>query len=144
MMYDITNFPQVATEDQITITDQGVEVNLKSDLKNYFVGNSSLQYVGEKIFHFMDDYTITRNVAVFILDNINANFSATSSTIKDSRVGFTVIKDENNEEVLEMFIYSYEPTEFLVEDYEGMKDFATEDEPAMYYYPLRYHFKRVQ
>lgn len=144
MMYDITNFPQVATEDQITITDQGVEVNLKSDLKNYFVGNSSLQYVGEKIFHFMDDYTITRNVAVFILDNINANFSATSSTIKDSRVGFTVIKDENNEEVLEMFIYSYEPTEFLVEDYEAMKDFATEDEPAMYYYPLRYHFKRVQ
>ena len=144
MSYDITNFPQVATEDQITITDQGVEVNLKSDLKNYFVGNSSLQYVGEKIFHFMDDFTITRNVAVFILDNINANFSATSSTIKDSRVGFTVVKDENNEEVLEMFIYSYEPTEFLVEDYEAMKDIATEDEPAMYYYPLRYHFKRVQ
>lgn len=52
MMYDITNFPQVATEDQITITDQGVEVNLKSDLKNYFVGNSSLQYVGEKVFRF--------------------------------------------------------------------------------------------
>ncbi|PWM10190.1 MAG: hypothetical protein DBY02_01860 [Coprobacter fastidiosus] len=144
MSYDITNFPQVATEDQITITDQGVEVNLKSDLKNYFVGNSSLQYVGEKIFHFMEDFTITRNVAVFILDNINANFSATSSTIKDSRVGFTVVKDENNEEVLEMFIYSYEPTEFLVEDYEAMKDIATEDEPAMYYYPLRYHFKRVQ
>ena len=43
-----------------------------------------------------------------------------------------------------MFIYSYEPTEFLVEDYEAMKDIATEDEPAMYYYPLRYHFKRVQ
>ena len=64
MMYDMTK-NTIATENQITITDQGVEVNLKSDLKNYFVGNSSLQYVGEKIFHFMDDYTITRNVAVF-------------------------------------------------------------------------------
>ena len=144
MTYDITIFPQVSVEDQISISDQGIEVKLKSDLKNYFVGNSSLQYVGEKEFRFTDNFYIKRNVAVFILDNINANFSATSSTIKDSRVGFTVIKDENNEEVLEMFIYSYEPTEFLVEDYEAMKDIATEDEPAMFGYPLRYHFKRVQ
>ena len=144
MMYDISTFPQVSTEDQITISDQGIEVNLKSDLKNYFVGNSSLQYVGEKIFRFADNYTIQRNVAVFILDNINANFSATSSTIKDSRVGFAVVEGENGEDVLEMFIYSYEPTDFLVEDYEMMKDYATEDEPAMYYYPLRYTFKRVQ
>jgi len=77
-------------------------------------------------------------------DNINANFSAQSSTIKDSRVAFAVIKDDNNEEVLEVIVYSYEPTDFLVEEYNGMKDFATEDEPAMIYYPLRYHFKRVQ
>lgn len=116
----------------------------KDYYENYFVGNSSLQYVGEKIFHFADNYTIQRNVAVFILDNINANFSATSSTIKDSRVGFAVVEGENGEDVLEMFIYSYEPTDFLVEDYEMMKDYATEDEPAMYYYPLRYTFKRVQ
>ncbi|WP_455496807.1 hypothetical protein [Coprobacter sp.] len=144
MMYDITAFPQVSTEDQIIISDQGLEVNLKSDLKNYFVGNSSLQYIGEKLFRFLDNISIRRNVSIFVLDKINANFSATSSTIKNSRVGFTVIKDENNEEVLEMFIYSYEPTDFLVDDYNGMKDFGTEDEPAMYYYPLRYHFKRVQ
>lgn len=114
MMYDITAFPQVSTEDQIIISDQGLEVNLKSDLKNYFVGNSSLQYIGEKLFRFLDNISIRRNVSIFVLDKINANFSATSSTIKNSRVGFTVIKDENNEEVLEMFIYSYEPTDFLV------------------------------
>ena len=103
-----------------------------------------MKYIQEQIFRFPEDYLLKRTGFVFVLNNINANFSAQSSTIKDSRVAFAVIKDDNNEEVLEVIVYSYEPTDFLVEEYNGMKDFATEDEPAMIYYPLRYHFKRVQ
>ena len=144
MSYDLSKFPSVSSEDQLTISDGGLEVNMKSDLKNYFVGNSEMKYIQEQIFRFPEDYLLKRTGFVFVLNNINANFSAQSSTIKDSRVAFAVIKDDNNEEVLEVIVYSYEPTDFLVEEYNGMKDFATEDEPAMIYYPLRYHFKRVQ
>ena len=140
----MSKFPSVSSEDQLTISDGGLEVNMKSDLKNYFVGNSEMKYIQEQIFRFPEDYLLKRTGFVFVLNNINANFSAQSSTIKDSRVAFAVIKDDNNEEVLEVIVYSYEPTDFLVEEYNGMKDFATEDEPAMIYYPLRYHFKRVQ
>lgn len=144
LSYDLSKFPSVSSEDQLTISDGGLEVNIKSDLKNYFVGNSEMKYIQEQIFRFPEDYLLKRTGFVFVLNNINANFSAQSSTIKDSRVAFAVIKDDNNEEVLEVIVYSYEPTDFLVEEYNGMKDFATEDEPAMIYYPLRYHFKRVQ
>ena len=144
LSYDLSKFPSVSSEDQLTISDGGLEVNMKSDLKNYFVGNSEMKYIQEQIFRFPEDYLLKRTSFVFVLNNINANFSAQSSTIKDSRVAFAVIKDDNNEEVLEVIVYSYEPTDFLVEEYNGMKDFATEDEPAMIYYPLRYHFKRVQ
>lgn len=146
LTYDLSKFPQIAAnnEDIIIINDEGFLPDLKSDLKNYFTGNSGMQYIGERVFRFMDDISIRRTAAIFSLNNINANFSATSTTPKASRVAMSVIKDENNDDVLEMIIYSYEPTDFLVEEYNAMKEYADEDYPAMDGYPLRYHFKRVQ
>ena len=73
MSYDLSKFPSVSSEDQLTISDGGLEVNMKSDLKNYFVGNSEMKYIQEQIFRFPEDYLLKRTGFVFVLNNINAN-----------------------------------------------------------------------
>ena len=106
-----------------------------------------MKYNQEQIFRFPEDYLLKRTGFVFVLNNINANFSAQSSTIKDSRVAFAVIKDDNNEEVLEVIVYSYEPTDFLTGTYydETHPGWGEPKEyPMRELYPLVFRFNKVE
>ncbi|MCH5327554.1 MAG: hypothetical protein J1E02_00905 [Coprobacter sp.] len=140
---DDSVFPVVSPDDRITISDDGFDIESTSDLKNYFAGHSSMKYINQKQFHPGMSWP-GMEASVFVLDNINAPYSANKTDIKPSRVAFTVEQDEDGEDVLWVFVYSYEPIEFLMSYYELGQDYATEEDPAMYGCELSYTFKRVK
>ena len=115
---------------------------VQGDLAKY-LRNCEVVYIGEEPEQLWDQdaYGIKRDVVTLELSKANVNYSVTNVA---ERKAIVLVRLLNKGKVLEFRIVDYEPTDFLVEEYNGMKDFATEDEPAMIYYPLRYHFKRVQ
>ena len=106
-------FPVLNTEDSFTIDVEAATFtpDFKSGFKNYFTGVSNITKDMTVILRGIGSKT---DLQTFNFDNINRNFSAkTNSDNKNAIVGIQLIKNETGEDILDMYIIDYTPTDFL-------------------------------
>ena len=140
---DTSKFPTGTAEDLITfIGDEEGNTyefipDLQGDLKNFFVTSCTATYKGEAEKLIEEDSgmrPVYANMTVLEFGEVNVNFSATNSTLRAAEVSFRTITVDD-EEILELTIDDYEPTDFLTDEYGLFGD--TES------LPLRLYFTRV-
>ena len=110
---------------------------MQGDLKNFFVTSCTATYKGEAEKLIEEDSgmrPVYANMTVLEFGEVNVNFSATNSTLRAAEVSFRTITVDD-EEILELTIDDYEPTDFLTDEYGLFGD--TES------LPLRLYFTRV-
>ncbi len=146
---DVSNFPKGTSADKITFAGNShaeytFTPNITGDLKNYFTTATKATYKGEvsKVFQELSSTSAVRlNVAVLEFETVNVNFSPTNTKLRKAVVGFRTITVDGKE-ILECTIDDFEPTDFLKDTYDFMKDFG--ENPVMLSGPLRVHFTRIQ
>ena len=139
---DGQNLPFNNTKADILEFIAGENASLKptmtGDLSKYF-RDCTVEYVEERKERFQ--YTgyppMREKITVLKMSKANVAFSATDISERETLIGFRVL-DEG--ETLEVTVFDYEPTEFLVASYKDMIDYAT---PTMLYYGMYFKFKKV-
>ena len=129
--------------DRLTFDQNGITVSMIGVLKNYFK-TSALVTLGEatEVLQEVASFPPARVQMLLVKSLVNVNFSATTTTEREAEVGFRVFTDTDGEEILEVTIRDYEPTDFLQNTYAMYKTFG--DTPALKTMPLRYHFTKVK
>lgn len=147
---DITVFPTGTSADQIKFEGSSHQEYtfipiLSGDLKNYFGTEScKVTYKGEfekLIEEESSRYQVTAKIAVLQFPSVNVNFSAANTKDRAAVVGFRIIESDGKD-VLECTIDDFEPTDFMTNIYDMMKDYG--EDPIMKSAPLRLHFTRVK
>ena len=143
----VANFPRNNTlDDVLEFKDGHLIPHLSGDLSMYF-RECDVTFLQEKQIWLNEQSTGWQPPQVTVsemqLGAANVNFSAAHEKIRAARIGFRILEDN---ETLEVSIYDYEPTDFLYDTYNMVKDYTTEgmcpmDENLMH---IRYHFKRVE
>ena len=118
---------------QITFADAAFIPSFPSGLRNYFIGDSSLEF-GEEI-DITDPAGNSRKVQLLSLDNTNRYFSAdTTSADAVSYIGICLTKEADTD-MLELYILDHTSMSFMPE-LESGKKYGTEKpvatEPGMY------------
>lgn len=111
---DFNGYPVFNAEDKFTIdTDKGLLLpEFKSELKNFFIGQTSIAKDKEMVLNI--SYGKKVNLRLFSLDNVNRNFDAAShSDDKQAFVGVHMSKDDENKDVMSLYILDYKPTSFF-------------------------------
>ena len=117
MEFTFDGFPEFNANDTFTIdTDNGKFIpDFQSAFKNYFIGESDMTNAGE---YFLRTGMWGEGITLQLLnlDNINRYFTEGDlSEDKEALVGVQIIKDENGNELLDMYIIDYIPHSFLKE-----------------------------
>lgn len=112
-------FPAFNAEDEITFKDGKLIPNLKSNLKNYFIGEATYELVDDAYsFHPVDMNIVT--VQLLKVKGVNRNFDANSKSEDDEAlVGIRLVEDEDADVpgiyFLEVYILDYQATSFAPE-----------------------------
>ncbi len=137
-------FPTKNTDkDLLIFGEDGLTVQMTGDVKNYF-RNATLTNLGETTERLQEAGGLNPprvQLQLVQLSAINVAFSATTNKVRAAEVGFRVIKTSGKNDILEVTVRDYEPTDFLANTYAMYKTFG--DVPAMKTMPIRYHFERV-
>ena len=142
LMTDISKLPKGSTSDYLefvgdSYTAYTFQPHLSSDLKNYFgTASREIRFTAEVSKPFYEGAVMRPpliRVSAYQFPDINVNFSATHTKLRDAEVCFRIIELQG-EEILECTVEDFEPTDFLSEIYDFMGN--------MEYTPLRLHFKR--
>ena len=117
-MYE--GLPQFNAEDKITFDVENLNIipEFKSEYKNYFYAESPF-ILGEmyKELHTANDRDSVVDCQILIFSNINRYFSSTEfSEDKEGYVGFRFSTDENNNEILNMYVIDFESKTFLANE----------------------------
>lgn len=127
---DANGYPVLNAEDKFTIdTEKGLLLpEFKSELKNFFIGQTSIAKDKEMVLNISFGKKVT--LRLFSLDNVNRNFDAASqSEDKQAFIGVHMSKDDENKDVMSLYVLDYKPTSFLQSvlewNYEPNKPMAT-------------------
>lgn len=147
---DITKFPTGTSADQIKFEGNSYQEytfipTLSGELKNYFGTESCTVTYKEELEKTIEEestrYQVTAKIAVLQFPSVNVNFSANNTSNRAAVVGFRIIKSDGKD-ILECTIDDFEPTDFMTDTYDMMKDYG--EDPIMKSAPLRLHFTRVK
>ena len=114
-------FPKFEAEDELTFKDGKIIPNLKSNLKNFFIGEATYEIVDEA---YVIHPTATTGVAVTLTElkvkGVNRNFDANSKSEDDEAfIGVRLVEDEDADEpgiyYLEVYLFDYKSTSFALE-----------------------------
>lgn len=134
-------YPTISASDKLHIGDEGFKTELSGPLKNYF-RDGVIEFLKEELLRYQEEAGYPqKTVQTVKISNVNVKFSATQQQVRSAVVSFRVYKD-GNDRILEVTMGDYEPTEFLVNTYDGAKDWG--DVPVMASYPLRFTFKEIK
>ena len=112
-------YPAFNAEDEITFKDGKLTPNLKSNLKNYFIGEATYEVVDDAYsFHPTGMEVVT--VQVLKVKGVNRNFDANNKSEDDEAlVGIRLVEDEDADVpgvyFLEVYIMDYKATSFALE-----------------------------
>lgn len=110
-------FPAFEAEDEITFKDGKIIPNLKSNLKNFFIGEATYEIVNEAyVLHAKSDGS-TVTLTELKVKGVNRNFDANSKSENDEAfIGVRVVEDEDadvaGKYLLEVYLIDYVPTDF--------------------------------
>src|SRR5690606_29044746 len=119
-----------SASDMLTFDEEGVKVSMTGDLGNYF-RNSSVTYVKEEEERLQEEVGQPKVNIVALNALANVAFSKTTVNERQAEIGFRVFT-QGGQEILEVTIRDYEPTDFLQETYKMYKSFMSDGE----YLPL--------
>ena len=152
-------FSGTAANDYFTLTPSGKNYtfapHFQGGLQNYFTAGGNAIDDG-KSKEFFQELAAGRpprfELTMLKFDNVNVSFSATDKTIRPTRVGMRLILDKKtNQEILEMTINDYAPTENTVtmdwgSTWKGTYEtlLSSGDNPVMKSGPIRLYFTKVQ
>lgn len=114
-------FPAFDAEDELTFKDGKLIPNLKSNLKNFFIGEATYEIVDEA---YVIHPTATTGEAVTLTElkvkGVNRNFDANSKSEDDEAfIGVRLVEDEDADEpgiyYLEVYLFDYKSTTFALE-----------------------------
>lgn len=108
----LDGFPEFNAEDAVTIdTENGKFIpDFKSTFKYYFTENESNITRGNEEEYMLDYLTGSIILQELELDNINRYFTPDEqSEDKVALVGVRIIQDENGQELLDMYLFDYNP-----------------------------------
>ena len=106
-------YPSFNAEDELTIANGKIIPNLKSEFKNFFIGEATYTEAGT--------YTLPgfekKELTVLKVKGVNRNFSANSKSENDEAyIGIRVVEDEDADvagvNLLEVYLIDYVPTDF--------------------------------
>ena len=126
----LDGFPEFNAEDAVTIdTENGKFIpDFKSSFKYYFTENESNITQGNEEEYTLDYLIGSVSLQVLELDNINRYFTPDEqSEDKVALVGVRIIQDENNQELLDMYLFDYNPHGCLKE----LNEFVMPEKPVM-------------
>lgn len=118
MVTSYTGFPTLNTADKFTFdtANKKLKVELQSELRNFFLGDSNMTKDKEYVIYDMETMMQEIRVLMIDLDNCNRNFAPDSqSADTHSYIGVRKIKNDANEDRLELYIMDYIPTTFMLE-----------------------------
>ena len=106
-------FPAFEAEDEITFKDGKIIPNLKSNLKNFFIGEATYTEAGTWTLKDMQPIDLT----LLKVKGVNRDFSANSKSENDEAyIGVRVVEDEDadvaGKYLLEVYLIDYVPTDF--------------------------------
>jgi hypothetical protein len=130
-------------KDLLIFGEDGLTVQMTGDVKNYF-RDGSLTNLGETTERLQEagGFNPPRvQLQLVKLSNINVAFSATTNKVRAAEVGFRVITETGKNDILEVTVRDFEPTDFMANTYALYKTF----DPVLPLktMPIRYHFERV-
>ena len=107
-------FPAFNAEDELTIANGKIIPNLKSEFKNFFIGEATYTEAGTFTLH---EVLSTKELTVLKVKGVNRDFSAkTKSESDEAYIGVYVAEDEDADEagkfLLEVYLLDFIPTEF--------------------------------
>lgn len=108
-MVDYTNFVEFNAEDELTFQDGKIIPNLKSDLKNFFVGECTAEPVEDYVLKGMTKKTLK----VLKLTGVNRYFSASEQSESNvAYIGYELVEDDDADEagvmILNLYLIDYE------------------------------------
>ena len=106
-------YPSFNTEDELTIANGKIIPNLKSEFKNFFIGEATYTEAGTFTISSMEREVVT----VLKVKGVNRNFSANSKSENDEAyIGVRVVEDEDADVAginqLEVYLIDFVPTDF--------------------------------
>ncbi|WP_294081089.1 Calx-beta domain-containing protein [Proteiniphilum sp. UBA5384] len=143
---EVYPLPETSDKDIIEFTSDEdgtpfLKTSFQGVLKNYF-RDCTIEYKNEVTERLQEEGwpTPVVNILMVDLEKANVNFSATKEKIRKTEIGFRTFEKES-QTILEVTLNDLEPTDFLQNTYNMVKDWG--DSPVMKGYPLRYHFVKV-
>ena len=141
----MVGFPDINEKDVITfdIKNKKLIPGFVSDFKNFFIGESGMTNEGGYMLN--AGVGDKRSLQYIKLDNTNRDFSAkTQSADKESYIAARIIyDDETEEELLDLYMIDYYPTDFLQFYHEWYMFDSNKPCAWMTYVFLNLTFKRV-
>lgn len=114
-------FPAFEAEDELTFKDGKIIPNLKSNLKNFFIGEATYEVVNEAyVIHPTAMTGAGVTVTELKVKGVNRNFDANSKSEDDEAyIGVRLVEDEDADEAgiyfLEVYLFDYKSTSFALE-----------------------------
>src|SRR5690606_5510737 len=148
-MDDIENLPINNTaSDIISFEEEGgtkrIKVSMTGDLGSYF-RNSPTTYLKEEVevLQELSGFPTPRANIVVVNALANVAFSKTTINERQAEIGFRVFT-QGGQEILEVTIRDYEPTDFLQQTYKMYKTYMSDGEYLpLKTMPLRFQFEKV-
>lgn len=140
MISSFGGWPTFNAEDRITITEDKMITDLKSELKNYFQPESNLKLIDEYVLPGM----VKRSLTMVELDNVNRYFSATeTSEDKVAQLGF--FPNEDDDDCIDVYIIDYNSKSFACPDFEEWSMYSeTKPTATMYGVHIKFTMERVK
>ena len=120
-------YPEFTADDELTFKDGKIIPNLKSNLKNFFIGEATYEIVDPAYELRTGMFGEFATLSLLKVKGVNRNFDANSKSDDDEAyIGVQLVEDEDADEpgiyYLEVFLVDFVPTAFATEMPDYMYD----------------------
>lgn len=111
-------YPEFNAADKLTFANGKLTPELKSRLKNFFIGEAEYEEAGTLTLHI--DFLTTAELTLLKVKGVNRNFdAATVSEDKEAYIGVRLLEDEDADEagvyLLDVYLIDFQSTSFFPE-----------------------------
>lgn len=126
-------YPEFTADDELTFKDGKIIPNLKSNFKNFFIGEATYEII-DPAYVLRTGMGASATLTLLKVKGVNRNFDANSKSEDDEAyIGVQLVEDEDADEAgiydLDVYLVDFVPTSFATEMpdymYDGQKPVST-------------------
>lgn len=119
-------YPEFTADDELTFKDGKIIPNLKSNFKNFFIGEATYEII-DPAYVLRTGMGASATLTLLKVKGVNRNFDANSKSEDDEAyIGVQLVEDEDADEAgiydLDVYLIDYVPTSFATEMPDYMYD----------------------